>query len=86
MGVSFDTPAANLAFHDENEMQYELWSDINRELALYYQAANSRYQLWADRVTVVLDDQGRLCVVYPSVSAGTHPQDVLEDLTLLLAD
>ena len=84
--MSFDTPDENLAFHDEHEMQYELWSDVNKQLALYYEAASSPGQAIASRVTVVLDEQGRLCVVYPTVVAGTHPQDVLEDLTLLLAE
>lgn len=84
--MSFDTPAENLVFHDEHEMQYELWSDVNKQLALYYEAASTSGQIFASRVTVVLDEQGRLCLVYPTVLAGTHPQDVLEDLTLLLAE
>lgn len=32
----------------------------------------------------MLDEQGRLCLQYDSVGVGTHPQEVLDDLTLLL--
>ena len=37
------------------------------------------------RKTFVLDEQGRLCLKYESVGVSSHPQEVLEDVTLLLS-
>ncbi len=84
VGASFDTVEANLAFHDENEFPYDLWSDLGRELGLYYGAATSDTQGWAARITVVLDDRGCLVHTYEEVNPLTHPQEVLDDLEQLL--
>ena len=48
-------------------------------------AATSEAQSAASRNTYVLDEQGRLCLQYESVGVSAHPQDVLDDVTLLLA-
>lgn len=84
VGVSFDDPADNLAFHDANEFPYPLWSDLGRELALCYGAAADASQAYASRITVVLDDEGCLLKTYEKVNPMAHPQEVLDDLTELL--
>jgi peroxiredoxin len=85
VGASFDSWSENQAFAEENELQFELWSDPNRELALHFGAADSDSDLFADRETMVLDEQGRLCLVYRDVMTDPHPAEVLADVTLLLA-
>ncbi len=82
--MSFDTPADNADFAADEGFQYELWSDDSRVLGQHYGAAGSDNQAFASRVTVVLDEMGRLCLVYPQVGVGQHPQEVLEDVTRLL--
>lgn len=47
-------------------------------------AASSDTQAFADRKTYVLDEEGRLRLRYDSVSVSPHPQEVLDDVTLLL--
>ena len=66
-------------------MQFELWSDPDRQLALHYQAADSETQFLADRKTVILDGQGRLCLFYPDIDINAHPAQVLDDVELLFA-
>jgi len=66
-------------------MQFELWSDLDRQLALHYQAADSETQFLADRKTVILDGQGRLCLFYPDIDINAHPAQVLDDIELLFA-
>jgi len=40
--------------------------------------------MWPSRVSVLLDKKGDVVLEYmEDVSAGTHPQQVLEDCTLL---
>ena len=85
VGVSFDDPEENDSWAIEHEMQFELWSDLDRELALHFQAADSPTQLLADRKTVILDGQGRLCLFYPDINVNAHPAEVLDDVELLFA-
>ena len=41
IGVSFDTPDANAAFKTSQSFELALWSDVQRELAVYYGAADT---------------------------------------------
>ena len=85
--MSFDAPAENAAFKSADKFQFPLWSDLDRELALYYGAATKKTQAHAKRMTVVLDPQGNWVLTYPNVDATilTHHQDVLDDMTAILA-
>ena len=83
VGASFDSPTENEDWANEHGLQYELWSDDDRTLALAYGAATSETQAIASRKTVVLDADGNLCLRYDAVGVSTHPTEVLEDLTLL---
>jgi peroxiredoxin len=87
VGASFDSPSENQGFKDEEGFEYELWSDLGRELALHYEAASSESQNNADRRTVVLDAQGRQLLRYdPGLNFGAHPAEVLEDCQTLFGD
>lgn len=63
---------------------HDLWSELERELGLYYGAASSEEQAMAARITVVLDADGCLLARYDQVNALTHPDEVLADLPGLL--
>ena len=84
--MSFDSPAENAAFKSADKFQYPLWSDLQRELALYYGAAKSKTQGAAYRVTVILDPQGHWVLTYPNVDLSllTHCADVLKDMKAIL--
>lgn len=85
--MSFDTPQDNAGFIQAEGFQYALWSDLERELALVYGAADSADQARADRRTVLLDAQGAAILRYsPGLSVGAHPQEVLEDCQALFGD
>jgi peroxiredoxin len=84
VGVSFDSPAANLAWAQAEGFPYELWSDESRELAEYYSAVRSPTQGFCDRVTKLLDCEGVLQLEYVSgISVGAHPAEVLADCEAL---
>lgn len=62
-------------------------TDVDRELALYYGAADNPGQFFATRVTVILNEQGEWILFYPSGKLGSlyaHAQMVLDDLSVLL--
>jgi peroxiredoxin Q/BCP len=79
VGVSFDSPAANQTFAEQQNFEYELWSDDDKTLALYYGAASSSSASMPSRVTMLLDAEGTLILEYRSVSPASHPGHVLED-------
>lgn len=83
VGVSFDSPEKNQAWAEAESFTFDLWTDDDKTLALYYGAASSETQRTADRVTVVLDETGTVVLEYTDVSVSTHPQEVLEDCTVL---
>lgn len=87
VGASFDSISDNEEFKEKEGFEYELWSDLGRELALYYEAADSESQSKADRRTVLLDGQGRQLLRYdPGFNFGAHPEEVLEDCQTLFGD
>lgn len=80
VGVGFDEPEENAVWAEEESFQFELWTDLDRTLALTYGAADDADAAYPDRVTVILDAGGDLVLQYlEDVVVGTHPQDVLED-------
>ncbi len=84
MGVSFDSPEKNQEFAEGEEFQYELWSDTEAELALYWGAAKTEDAWVAERYTFLLDEHGTVALEYTeNVDFGTHPQQVLDDVELL---
>ncbi len=77
----------NAIFKSNEEFQFDLLSDVDRELALYYGAADNPGQFFASRITVILDEKGEWVLFYPSDKLGSlyaHAQMVLDDLSLLL--
>jgi len=86
VGVSFDAPEDNQAWKDTQGFEFELWSDTDRDLALYYGAASSTTQSWAARVTRLLDMDGTLLLEYAVTNIANHPQQVLEDCQVLFGD
>jgi peroxiredoxin Q/BCP len=85
VGVSFDEPAVNQAWAEDEGFQYELWTEgSGRTLAFTYQAVDSMQDAYMTRVTALLDSEGDLTLSYlDSIDVGTHPQDVLDDCLAL---
>lgn len=80
MGVGFSDPDNILEWIAEEEFQYEIWSDTDKTLALYYGAVGSAAMPLPSRITVLLDADGVQILEYTKgVSVGTHPAEVLED-------
>jgi peroxiredoxin len=80
VGVSFDLPEKNAAWAEKKGFNFELWSDTDRGMALYYGAASDAEQRMASRETRLLDAEGNLLLEYDvGLSIGTHPSDVHAD-------
>lgn len=80
VGVSFDSPEDNQEWAEDEGFDFDLWTDEDRVMALYYGAASSESQAWADRITLLLDADGTVQLVYDvGFEIGAHPAQVLED-------
>ena len=85
IGAGFNTPEKNRAWAEKEKFPYEVWTDVDKTLALAYGAAESKDKERPKRITVVLDAKGEVVLRYPEVGLGfgTHPEEVLEDVKVL---
>ena len=83
VAIGFDSVAENHEWVLDEGFQFEVWSDSNKELGLYYGAATSASQSAPSRITRILDAQGNVAVIYDDVNFVTNPRDVLDDCQVL---
>ena len=82
-GVSLDSPAANAAFAEKNELHFPLLSDMNHKMLTSYgilktySVENEDYQ-WALRANIVIDKQG----IIRLIDEGDNAVDPNTALTL----
>lgn len=67
--------------------QYEVWTDDDRDLSLYYGAIDDQDAYFPDRVTMLLDGNGNLILEYvEDVAFGTHPEEVYQDCLAIFGE
>jgi len=80
LGVSFDLPETNAAFAAKQEFAFPLLSDVDRKVALAYGACSDLKVQHGERVSFVIDENGRIERVYPHVDPRNHAAQVLADI------
>jgi peroxiredoxin Q/BCP len=80
LGVSFDSVEANAAFANKHNFGFPLLSDSDRAVALAYGACTDAKAAHADRVSFLIDEQGRIERVYEQVDPRNHAALVLADI------
>jgi len=80
LGVSFDTPAENLAFAQKFSFNFPLLCDTERKMGVAYGAADAGTATNARRVGVVIGPDGKVKEWLPKVDAKTYPQEVVKRL------
>jgi len=78
--VSFDGVEANAAYANKNGFAFPLLSDSDRKVALSYGACKDANAAWPNRVSFLIDEQGRIERVYDRVDPRDHPARVLADM------
>ena len=87
VGVSFDKPSTLQGWAEDEGFQYELWKDENKSLAIHYGAADDTSAFFPSRISVLLDKNGEVLLEYKdNLSTGSHPQQVLDDCTILFGE
>jgi peroxiredoxin Q/BCP len=80
LGVSFDRPETNAAFARNNGFKFPLLSDLTREAALAYGACAEPKASSPERISFLIDEQGRIARIYDQVDPRDHPARVLAEL------
>ena len=80
LGVSNDPPARNKAFQQKFSFPFDLLSDETNATAVAYGAADDASAKSHKRISYIIDPDGRIQKVYPTVQAAEHPEQVLKDL------
>jgi thioredoxin-dependent peroxiredoxin len=81
LGVSFDSIEKNAKFARKQEFPFPLLCDTERKIGMAYGACASPSARFADRISYVIDSNGRVAQAYPKVSPKSHPQEVLDSLS-----
>jgi peroxiredoxin Q/BCP len=81
LGCSVDSADAHKDFIRKNNLPFPLLLDPDKKIAKAYGAANGIPILGLDRrITYVIDENGKVLKVYPSVDPSTHAIEILTDL------
>ena len=80
IGASFDQVEDNAAFAQRLGLSFPLLCDSDRSVALAYGACQDPRARYPDRVSVLIDEQGRVMRVYDQVDPRDHAARVLADL------
>jgi peroxiredoxin Q/BCP len=81
LGCSVDSADAHKDFIRKNSLPFPLLLDPDKKIAKAYGAANGIPILGLDRrITYVIDENGKILKVYPSVDPSSHAIEILNDL------
>ncbi|MCS6783164.1 MAG: peroxiredoxin [Gloeomargarita sp. SKYBB_i_bin120] len=79
LGVSQDDQASHQAFAQKYNLPFPLLVDTGGAISRAYDVDGGGY---SQRVTYVIDPQGKISRVYTNVKTDTHATDILADLGL----
>jgi thioredoxin-dependent peroxiredoxin len=82
LGISFDDVAANAAFAAKFNFPFPLLCDTERKVGLAYGACSDATAGYPNRISYLIDEQGKIKVAYPKVNPGEHPNQVLADAAI----
>jgi len=80
VGVSFDQVERNAAFAQKHDFKFPLLSDVDRKIALAYGACSGVKAQHAERMSFLIDEDGKIARVYDAVDPRDHPAKVLAEI------
>ena len=83
LGCSVDSADEHKQFISKNSLPFPLLVDSDKKIAKAYGAANGIPILGLDRrITYIIDENGKILKVYPSVDPSAHATQILTDLAV----
>jgi peroxiredoxin Q/BCP len=80
LGVSFDTPSENKAFAEKYGFGYPLLCDTSRAMGLAYGACKDEGAKYAERITYIIDAEGRIESAEKVKDIGSHVEAAVNQL------
>ena len=80
VGISFDSPEDNASFARRYDFGFPLLSDSDHAVAIAYGARSDAGARYPDRMSFLIDEQGKIERVYRQVDPRDHPAKVLADV------
>lgn len=80
LGVSFDPVERNAAFALKYDFKFPLLCDVDRKIGLAYGACSDAKAQYAERVSFLIDENGKIARVYDRVDPRDHPAKVLAEI------
>ena len=81
-GVSLDSPESHRRFREKHNLNFPLLTDVDGHAAEALGVLRENREK-ANRVTFLLDPDGKIAKVYPEVSPETHADEILRDAAAL---
>ncbi|MGE5425484.1 MAG: peroxiredoxin [Bacillota bacterium] len=81
LGVSTDSVQSHASFSSQHGLPFTIISDSEEKIVKEYGADGS-----ARRISYLIDPEGNIAKIYPSVKPSKHAAEVLEDLATLQKD
>ena len=75
-GVSLDNENDNKAFAEKFSFPYPLLCDVDREVALSYQAVSSKEDQYAARISYVIGEDGKILESIENVDTKNHSNNL----------
>ena len=72
LGASFDSVEDNAAFARKYDFNFPLLCDIERTLGMAYGACNNPQARHAARISVLIDESGKIARIYTQVNPRDH--------------
>jgi peroxiredoxin Q/BCP len=80
LGASFNSVEQNAAFAKKNDYNFPLLCDTERTLGLAYGACDDAKARYAKRISILIDEAGKIARIYDKVNPRDHAAQVLVDL------
>lgn len=83
LGISFDSPAENRAFRDENDFPFRLLSDPDKAIGTRYQVLRDRNEPYADypkRIAYLIGPDGKIAAADEVTDPGGYGAQALSTL------
>ena len=77
LGISVDTPAENRAFKERFGFTFFLLCDVDRKVSMAYGACAFPQAFYTNRITYLIDEDGRIARLFENVSPSEHASELL---------
>ena len=85
LGISADTPSAQLKFKQQHELPYTLLADQEKKVANAFEVIKEKNMygkkvMGIERTTFLIDSKGKIARIFPKVKPDGHAEEVLAAL------